>query len=59
MKTIIVKNKYTGDKAAFDYSEQLAPREKGLAIKRKLSKCAYKLGCDISELEISTPTHEK
>lgn len=53
-RIVRVKNKYTGDCAYFEYEDILdSPRRDiGLMVKQGVKECAYKLGCDESELII-------
>ena len=50
---MIVENKNTGDKAIFDYIHTGNTKTNGEMIKKQLSKCAYELGCDVSNLIIT------
>ena len=51
-----VENKYTGDKACFEYYNTGNPESNGKMIKKRLSDCAYKLGCEVDELIITKQT---
>jgi len=51
-KIIKVKNKWTGAIASFTFENTENPRIVGKAVKERIKECAYKLGCDVEDLEI-------
>lgn len=55
-RLFIVRNKWTGDKVAFnnslDFLKQLSTRDRGQVVHKRLIYSARVLGCTINDLEL-------
>lgn len=51
-REIKVENKFTKDTSVFYIETSENTRKNGIIMKEALLECAYKLGCDVSDLEL-------